>query len=30
MGSRGPVGMKAFASEDPERPLQAFREAFSV
>ncbi|MBB6413018.1 hydroxypyruvate isomerase family protein [Mesorhizobium sangaii] len=30
MGYRGPVGMEAFASGDPEAALQAFREAFTV
>ena len=30
MGYRGPVGMEAFASGDPETALQAFREAFAV
>jgi len=30
MGYRGPVGMEAFASGDPEIALQAFREAFTV
>ena len=30
MGYRGPVGMEAFASGDPEAALQAFREAFIV
>lgn len=30
MGYRGPVGMEAFASGDPEKALEAFRAAFSV
>ena len=30
MGYRGPVGMEAFASSDPEAALQAFRTAFTV
>lgn len=30
MGYRGPVGMEAFASADPELALQAFREAFTI
>ncbi|MBN8181214.1 TIM barrel protein [Roseibium aggregatum] len=30
MGYRGPVGMEAFASGDPEEALQAFRTAFTV
>lgn len=30
MGYRGPVGMEAFASGDPELALQAFREAFTI
>ena len=30
MGYRGPVGMEAFASGDPETALRAFREAFAV
>ena len=30
MGYRGPVGMEAFASGDPEAALLAFREAFTV
>lgn len=30
MGYRGPVGMEAFASGDPEMALMAFRDAFSV
>lgn len=30
MGYRGPVGMEAFASGDPEAALQAFRDAFTV
>lgn len=30
MGYRGPVGMEAFASGDPEMALAAFREAFTV
>lgn len=30
MGYNGPVGMEAFASDDPEIALQQFREAFTV
>ena len=30
MGYDGPVGMEAFASDDPEAALEAFRSAFSV
>lgn len=30
MGYRGPVGMEAFASGDPEKALEAFRTAFTV
>ena len=30
MGYRGPVGMEAFASGDPEAALLAFREAFTI
>lgn len=30
MGYEGPVGMEAFASDDPEAALAAFREAFTV
>ena len=30
MGYRGPVGMEAFASGDPEKALEAFRNAFTV
>ena len=29
MGYRGPVGMEAFASADPEAALEAFRNAFT-
>jgi len=30
MGYRGPVGMEAFASGDPEDALEAFRQAFTI
>lgn len=30
MGYRGPVGMEAFAADDPESALEAFREAFTI
>ena len=30
MGYSGPVGMEAFAADDPESALEAFRKAFTV